>query len=171
MSSGQEDCADCENEGQLDYDELIERNHLDVVNNLDLNRQFIFSYLRSKNVIDEEDCEIILNTAKTKKQKVSIFLDVIKRKGNSGMKHFVDALEFEHPQLYQTFTGKVASAVMAPPTFEVNFTTGLPNKEYVDLDRSVLAEQLEYTVNDLHRKACLVNKLQDEKKCAGKETI
>ena len=51
-----------------------------------------------------------MNSGNTRMQKVSRFLDLIKRKGRSGMKHFVDALEFEHPELYKTFTGRDASA-------------------------------------------------------------
>ena len=61
-------------------------------------------------MIDEEDCESVMNSGNTRMQKVSRVLDLIKRKGRSGMKHFVDALEFEHPELYKTFTGRDASA-------------------------------------------------------------
>ena len=56
--------------------------------------------------MDEEDCERIMNTGTTRQQKASIFLDVIKRKGPRGMKHFIDALQFEHPDLYKKLTGK-----------------------------------------------------------------
>ena len=64
------------------------------------------SYLRSKLVLDEEDCERILNSGTTRQQKASIFLDVIKRKGAEGMKHFMDALQFENPALFTRITGK-----------------------------------------------------------------
>ena len=64
------------------------------------------SYLRSKGVIDEEDCESVMNSGNTRMQRVFQFIDLIKRKGQGGMKHFVNALEFEHPELYKTFTGK-----------------------------------------------------------------
>ena len=62
--------------------------------------------MRSKSILDEEDCERILNTGTTRQQKASIFLDVVKRKGKRGMKHFIDALQFEHPDLYTKITGK-----------------------------------------------------------------
>lgn len=73
-------------------------------------RHFRFSYLRSKAILDEEDCERIINTGNTRQQKVSIFLDVIKRKGSNGMKHFVDALEYEYPELYKKMTGNDAAS-------------------------------------------------------------
>ena len=38
----QDDEEDEEDEEDVDYSEAIERNHLDVVTNLDLERQFIF---------------------------------------------------------------------------------------------------------------------------------
>ena len=71
---------------------------------------YLTSYLRSKLVLDEEDCERILNTGTTRQQKASIFLDVIKRKGAEGMKHFMDALQFENPALYTRITGKQPTA-------------------------------------------------------------
>ena len=61
-------------------------------------------------MIDEEDCESVMNSGNTRMQRVSRFLDLIKWKGQSGMKHFVDALEFEHAELYKTFTGRDALA-------------------------------------------------------------
>ena len=51
-----------------------------------------------------------MNSGNTRQKKVSKFLDTIKCKGNMGMKHFFDALAFEHPELYKTFTGREASA-------------------------------------------------------------
>ena len=53
---------------------------------------------------------MILNTGTTRQNKASIFLDVIKRKGVNGMQHFIDALQFEHPELYKRLTGKDASS-------------------------------------------------------------
>ena len=71
---------------------------------------YLKSYLISKKVLDDEDCEQITNSGATRQQRVSCFLDIIRRKGSSGIKHFIDALEFENPALYKAFTGKTATA-------------------------------------------------------------
>ena len=47
-----------------------------------------------------------MNTGTTRQHKASIFLDVVKSKGKCGMKHFIDALQFEVPELYTKITGK-----------------------------------------------------------------
>ena len=108
-----EDIAETEvpdTEDFVDHRDKLEQFRVDFVQTLDVERQFIFSYLRSKSVLDEEDCEIIVNAGAGRQQKVSKFLDVLARKGEEGYKHFVDSLEFEHPALYEKVTGKRASA-------------------------------------------------------------
>ena len=88
------------------YGEKIESFRVDIVQTIDLERYFMFSYLRANSVLDAEDCEIIMNSGSGKKQKTSKFLDVLACKGPDGYKHFVDALEFESPHLYQKITGR-----------------------------------------------------------------
>ena len=66
--------------------------------------------MRSKLIFDEEDCERILNSGTTRQHKASKFLDVVKCKGKGGMKHFMDALQYEVPELYTKITGKEPAA-------------------------------------------------------------
>ena len=87
----------------------LERFRVDIVQTLDLERQFIFSFLRSKSILDEEDCERILNAGAGRQQKVAKFLDVLACKGPEGYKVFVESLEIEHPNLYHKMTGKRAA--------------------------------------------------------------
>ena len=92
----------------MDYRDRLERNRLLVVQSLDLDRHFMFSYLRSNNVFDEEDCELIQNAGTTRQQKNSKFLDVLATRGESAYNGFVEALEYDLPSLYEAFTGKKA---------------------------------------------------------------
>ena len=89
-----------------DYRESIERNRVEVVQSLDLDRQFMLSYLRSNNVLDDEDCQLILNSGTSRQQKNSKFLDVIAMRGAHAYQSFINALEFEHGELYEKFTGR-----------------------------------------------------------------
>lgn len=92
-----------------DYREQLERNRVEVVQSLDLDRQFMLSYLRSNSILDDEDCQLILNSGASRQQKNSKFLDVISSRGKKAYSSFVSALEFEHCCLYELFTGKKAS--------------------------------------------------------------
>ena len=90
------------------FREKLELFRVDIVQTIDLERQLIFSYLRSNSVLDEEDCEMIMSAGAGRKQKVAKFLDVLARKGSEGYRHFVDSLEKEYPHLFQKITGKSA---------------------------------------------------------------
>lgn len=59
-------------DGQPDFKETLEANHLEIVKCLDLDRQYILSHLRSKFVLDDEDCQII--RAGTTRQQQVFFL-------------------------------------------------------------------------------------------------
>lgn len=93
-------------EGDDDFRQKIDNFRVDIVQVLDLERAFVFSYLRSKSVLDEEDCEIIMNSGAGRKQKVAKFLDVLACKGPDGYRHFTASLEIEYPQLFEKITGK-----------------------------------------------------------------
>ena len=90
------------------YKDFYETFRLDILQYIDPDRQFIISYLRSKFVLDDEDCERIVNGSITRQDKVSKFLSIMACKGFEGLQHFVDALELEYPVLYQKVTGKKA---------------------------------------------------------------
>ena len=89
-----------------DFRETLEKFRVDIVQTLDLERHFIFAYLRSNSVFDEEDCDIILSSGPGRKQKVAKFLDVLVCKGQEGFDHFKASLAVEHPNLYEKITGK-----------------------------------------------------------------
>lgn len=100
--------ADKVMDDEEEYRMKLERFRVDIVQTLDLERQFIFSFLRSKSILDEEDCERILNAGAGRQQKVAKFLDVLACKGTDGYRVFVESLEIEHPNLYHKMTGKRA---------------------------------------------------------------
>eukprot|EP00794_Sanderia_malayensis_P009407 gene9407-10395_t len=138
--------------------ESLDKYRVDIVQNLDLQRQFIFCYLRSKSVLDEEDCERILAAGAGRQQRVSKFLDVLACKGPEGYKCFVESLEIEHPYLFEKMTGQRA--------------TKRPTKnELLDFDREYLAGQLEKTATDLHELTYRHNKMLHEKASLEKKII
>ena len=57
MDTTKNDDAVTENAGFIDYAEVIDNNWLLLVNHLQLDRHHLFSYLRSKGIVDEEDVE------------------------------------------------------------------------------------------------------------------
>ena len=98
-----------DSESDDNYRDLLESNRVQVVQSLDLDRQFMLSYLRSNSVLDDEDCQLILTAGTSRQQKNSRFLDVISMRGKKAYQSFVSALEFEHSYLYELFTGKKPS--------------------------------------------------------------
>lgn len=95
---------------EIDYREQLERNRLSVVQTLDLERHFMFNYLRSNNIFDEEDCEIIQNCGATRQQRNAKFLDILATRGPNAFNVFVEALEYDLPSLYEVFTGRKPQA-------------------------------------------------------------
>ena len=87
------------------YREILDKHRVDIVQYLDLDRQYVFSHLRSKFVLDDEDCQIILNAGPSRQQKAQKFVDVLATKGPDSYQHFIDALEIDNPYLYEVFTG------------------------------------------------------------------
>ena len=93
-------------EEELDYRLLLEKHRVEAIRCLDLDRQFMFTFLRSQSVLDDEDCEIILNAGPSRQQKCSKFLDVLATRGPRAFQYFLQALEYEHEHLYEVLTGK-----------------------------------------------------------------
>ncbi|XP_065659398.1 cingulin isoform X4 [Hydra vulgaris] len=156
------------------FKELLDNLRVEVTTNLDIHRQFIFSYLISKKVLDEEDCEQIMNSGVTRQQKVCCFIDIIRRKGSSGIKHFIDALEYENPALYKAFTGKSATKFIAPLILSGrawDCISGLSAKEYVDSDRAILSSQLEQRIKDYHCMVIQLNRSIEEKNIVEKNLM
>ena len=90
---------------EMDYRDQLERNRLSIVQTLDLERHFILTYLRTKKIFDEEDCDIIKNCGATRQQRNAKFLDILATRGPNAFNVFVEALGYDLPSLYEVFTG------------------------------------------------------------------
>ena len=95
--------------GELNYREILDANRVEFVQRLQLDRTFLFDYLRSKNVLDMGDCDLVY-AEKTREQKAGKFLDVLISKGEEGYHHFIDAVQLLNPSLYEKITGEKATA-------------------------------------------------------------
>lgn len=119
--------------GELTFEEVLETNRVEIVQRLQLDRTFLFDYLRSKNVFDFGDCDLV-QAEKTREQKAAKFLDVLTTKGEEGYDHFVDALQLLNPSLYEKITGEKATArkfsywtIMSNCAIDATFATILIN--------------------------------------------
>lgn len=68
-----------------------------LVSNVDPRRHF--TYLRSKLILDERDCDEI-KAANSRIGSAEVFVDILLRKGSSGYDGFCDALLYEKTQLF-----------------------------------------------------------------------
>ena len=93
----------------VDTSLVFEKFRVEIVRSVETEKQFIQCYLRSKFVLDDEDCERISSGA-TRQERVGKLLDILSLKGPDACNHFIDALEFENPKLYEKITGKKADA-------------------------------------------------------------
>lgn len=91
------------------FEEILDTNRVEIVQRLQLDRTFLFDYLRSKHVLDREDCDLVY-AEKTREQKAAKFLDVLVSKGEDGYHHFIDGVQLLNPSLYETITGEKATA-------------------------------------------------------------
>lgn len=69
----------------------------DLVRNIDPRRHF--TYLRSKLVLDERDCDEIRSTT-SRIGAAELFVDILIRKGGTGYDEFRDALLYEKTQIF-----------------------------------------------------------------------
>ena len=88
---------------------MLEAKRLDIIHNLNPERTFVFDYLRSKGVLDGEDCELI-NNEKTTPRRIGKFVDILAKKGRTAYEHLLESLQLENPVLYKILTGKDANA-------------------------------------------------------------
>lgn len=87
---------------------ILVRNRFVIVQQLQVERSFLFDYLLSKNVFDRDDYDLV-RSEKTREQKAAKVLDIIETKGQHGFGHFKDALQLINPSLYETLTGEKAT--------------------------------------------------------------
>ena len=98
-----------EKENELDFGLLLQQYRLEIVKSIDTEKQFIRCYLQSKLVLDDDDCERI-SSGITRQDRAAKLLDILSIRGPDAWRHFVDALEFDNPRLYEKITGKKADA-------------------------------------------------------------
>lgn len=92
-----------------DYRELLEAKRFSIIQHLQIDRTFVFDYLRHNGVLDSEDCELI-QSERTTSLKIGKFVDVLCRKGPQAYQYLLESLQLENPALYETLTGKEADA-------------------------------------------------------------
>lgn len=95
------------------FEDVLERNRVEIVQCLQLDRTFLFDYLRSKAVFDIGDCDLV-HAERTREQKAGKLLDILMTKGNEGYSHFVDAIQLLNPHLFEKITGEKATARPSP---------------------------------------------------------
>ncbi|XP_065659020.1 caspase recruitment domain-containing protein 11 isoform X3 [Hydra vulgaris] len=147
---------------EVDYRALIEKHRVETIKCLDLDRQFLFSYLRSYAVLDDEDCEIILNAGPSRQQKSSKFLDVLATRGPKAFQYFLQALEIEHGHLYEIFTGEKASRPCSVSGYSVPWTV-LSEKALLDHDRDYLLKEITKLEEQNRSRAYMYSKTMREK--------
>lgn len=130
----------------ITFDEILDANRVEIVQRLQLDRTFLFDYLRSKKIFDLGDCDLV-RAEKTREQQAGKFLDVLITKGEEGYRHFIDAIQLLNPSLYEKITGQKATARPSPLMMEgENFFLG-SNSHGPDLD--IMSNHLKRTMSDL----------------------
>ncbi|XP_065658775.1 caspase recruitment domain-containing protein 11 isoform X2 [Hydra vulgaris] len=150
-------------EEELDYRNLLEKNRVEVIRCLNLDRQFLFSYLRSHSVLDDEDCEIILNAGASRQQKCSKFLDVLSTRGPRAIEYFIQALEIDHEYLYEVITGKKPLNQPLSSNYVVSLKPVLSEKELHEHKREYLLNELTKLAEENRNHAYLYSKTLTEK--------
>lgn len=89
------------------YRDMLESKRFDIVQNLQVERTFVFDYLRNKSVLDGEDCELI-RSEKTTSLQIGKFVDILSRKGPEAYNCLLESLQLENPTLYKKLTGEEA---------------------------------------------------------------
>ena len=84
--------------------EVLETKRLEIVQSLNCERTMLLNYLRSHQVFDEEDCELIL-AEKANRARVGKLLDFLVKKGPDAYQHFLDVIQVENSSLYEALTG------------------------------------------------------------------
>lgn len=95
-------------ESEEEVTDLLETNRFEIVRRLQVDRTFLFDYLRSKNVFDLGDCDLVY-AEKTRELRAGKFLDILMMKGKMAYDHFIDALQLLNPGLFEKLTGQKAT--------------------------------------------------------------
>ena len=87
------------------FTDILTKHRLQIVQQLRMDRTFLFDYLITKSSFDKADCELI-KAEKTSEHKAGRFLDILETKGQSAFDHFIDAVQIINPSLFEMLTGK-----------------------------------------------------------------
>ncbi|XP_028395187.1 caspase recruitment domain-containing protein 9-like [Dendronephthya gigantea] len=146
-----------------EYRDLLESKRLEIIQHLQIDRTFVFDYLRHKNVLDQEDCELI-HSEKTTSMKIGKFVDVLRRKGRKAYQCLLESLQLEHPVLYEKLTGEHADATTSPIMLKLrNSFIGLGGP-MGNSELEILTSHLERTYGDLHEMAKRYEQVVQNKK-------
>lgn len=92
-----------------DYRELLETKRVEIVKGINCDRPLLLDYLRSKQVFDQTDCELI-RAANTNDARVGKLVDLLRLKEPEAYQYFLDVVQLENPALYESLTGVKASS-------------------------------------------------------------
>jgi len=152
--------------GELTFEEILDANRVEIVQRLQLDRTFLFDYLRSKNVFDRGDCDLVY-AEKTREQKAGKFLDVLISKGEDGYYHFIDAVQLLNPSLYEKITGEKATARPSPLMMgRENFFLG---SNCLGPDIDIMSNHLKRTMSDLQDLTIRYDEVLKEKSVLAKK--
>lgn len=65
----------------------------------------VLDRLRSQRVISQDDQETVLHKYCTQLLKAGLLIDIVKTKGRDGFEKFMEAIEYEYPDVFQETTG------------------------------------------------------------------
>lgn len=142
---------------------MIESKRFDIIQNLEVQRTFVFDYLRSKGVLDGEDCELI-HSEKTTSLKVGKFVDLLAKKGPNAYQHLLDSLQLDNPFLFEKLTGEEANATTSPIMTKLKDSYLGVGAPLVNGELELLSKHLEQSYGDLHEMSCKFEEVVQRKK-------
>lgn len=142
------------------------RNHrVQVVQELRVDRTLLFDYLRSKDVLDSEDCELV-KAEKTNERKASRLLDILQTKNTESLVYFLHVLQLLNPGLYEKLTGQKATRRESQIINEVS------DQSFTDLDPQrdfdIFSSHSKRAVADLQEMTLRYDQLLKEKQWLNK---
>ena len=106
-----------------DHRDVLETKRVEIVHCLNFERTLLLSYLRSKRVFDVDDCEHIM-AEKTNRGRAGKLIDFLLKKDSEAYEYFLDVIQVDNANLYETLTGEKASSREYLSTFKVSASFG-----------------------------------------------
>ena len=92
-----------------DHRDVLETKRVEIVQCLNFERTLLLNHLRSKRVFDVEDCQHIM-AEKANRARAGKFIDFLLMKGSEAYQHFLDVIQVENANLYESLTGDKATS-------------------------------------------------------------